>query len=658
MDVKARLKLSSSLDQIPLVGPSTAQKLSQLELHTVSDLLRHFPVRHLDLTQVAPLYKLKVNVHSIFTGTVTSKARFTSRTGKLIDQVTIIGDNTKLKLTWFNSHFASLKLKEGSKYLFSGKPSFWGDKLTVVSPIIESDNVEDVPKSLTPIYPLTKGLSSKVLSKIITKTLTLTKIFDPLPTNLVPDKLPSLSKAYHDIHFPVDSQDQNLADLRLSFNYHLHLAIQNQLFALKLPPSPSIKIDPAYLKSTLDSLPYKLHQEQQHALEDCLTDIQSFNYTNRLIHGETGSGKTVISYLVAKMVLSNKYSFALLAPTQILANQHLVTFSSLDPDLKVHLLTSETSYQKEISPAIYIGTHSLLTKLPINLNYPIAAVFIDEQHRFGVKQRESFLKRSPSPHIFNLSATPIPRTIALGLYGEVKISKIKSKAIKNKKIKTFVLDNSRFEKSTNWIIEHLKNNEKIFVVCPLIHPSPTRPNSSVIEISKIYHQKFSSITKVLVLHGQMDSLQIQHTLDQFRSSHSAILVSTTLIEVGIDIPQAQIMIIHQADAFGLAQLHQLRGRVGRSGQQAYCFLLTNSTDGEEAQRLILLSKYQSGLTLARHDLSLRGAGELAGQKQHGFVPVRLKNFWSLSSYLEAKKTAQALVKDPKNALLIAHKLVS
>lgn len=654
---KVVLGLKSEINQVPTIGPSTNKKLSNLGIRTVSDLLRHFPTRYLDLTQITPLFKLKPKIHSLFSGTVISKTRFTSRTGKLIDQVTIGGDNTKIKLTWFNSHFASLKLKEGNQYLFSGKPSFWGDKLTVVSPNIESNNPQGTPKHLTPIYPLTKGLSSKVLSKIIATTLSVTKISDPLPANHLPDNLPSLSKSFQNIHFPPNLHHQGLADLRLSFNYHLHLAIQNRVLAIKLPPSPSIKIDQTYLKTIIDSLPYTLHREQQKALSDCLSDLQSFNYTNRLIHGETGSGKTVISYIVAKMVLSNKYSFALLAPTQILTNQHANTFSNLDPNLRIQLLTSKTSYQKEVSPTIYIGTHSLLTKLPVNLTYPIAAVFVDEQHRFGVDQRESFLSRNPLPHMFNLSATPIPRTIALGLYGEVKISKIRAKAIKNKKIKTYVLDNTRFEKSTDWIVQRLKNNEKIFVVCPLIHPNSSRPNASVLEIAQIYHQKFSSFTKILILHGQMPPQVIQHTLDQFRSSHSAILISTSLIEVGIDIPQAQVMIIHQADTFGLAQLHQLRGRVGRSGKQAYCFLLS-STGGEEIQRLMLLTKYQSGLTLARHDLALRGAGELGGLKQHGFLPVRLKNFWSLKSYLKAKTVALSLAENPKTALMIAQELIT
>ncbi len=386
--------------------------------------------------------------------------------------------------------------------------------------------------------------------------------------------------------------------------------------------------------------------------------LGSFNYTNRLIHGETGSGKTVISYILAKMVLSNKYSFALLAPTQILANQHTSTFSDLDPNLKINLVTSESSFENQTSPSVYIGTHSLITQIPQNLDYPLAAVFIDEQHRFGVQQRESFLKRSPSPHMFNLSATPIPRTIALGLYGEVKISKFRSRVFKNKKIRTYVLDRTHFEKSTDWITNHLKNNQKIFVVCPLIRPNSTRPNASIHEVFQDYHQKYSSFAKVLALHGQMDNQQIQLTLEQFRSSQSAILVSTTLIEVGINVPEAQIMIIHQADAFGLAQLHQLRGRVGRSGQPGYCFLVTDLSDEKETTRLKLLSKYQSGLTLARHDLILRGAGELSGQKQHGFIPIRLKNFWSLKSYIKAKKTAQKIVLEPQNALLIAQQLIT
>jgi len=647
----------ASIDTLPGIGPSYTSKLEKLGIHTILDLLHHYPRKYHDYTHITPIRLLKAKVESAFRGTVLKKSRFYSKSRKLIDQAVVQDETGKIKLSWFNSPYATKLIEEGRQYIFSGKPSFWGDNLTVVSPTINATE-KGVDKNLTPTYSLTQGISSKFLRKIIKLALDRLEITDPLKEYLNSINLPNLKEAYLQKHFPKSLENAILADKRLAFNYHLQLSIKNLLFQKQLPPSPIIKIEPVLQHQFLQNLPFILHPQQNQALQDSFQDLSEFEFTNRLIHGETGSGKTVIAYLISKHVLENKYSFALLAPTQILANQHAQTFARFDPNLKIQLITSTSPIGDIQDPTVFIGTHALTNQLPVNLRFPLAALVVDEQHRFGVKQREELLQRSPSPHLFNLSATPIPRTVALGLFGEIKISQINHKANEKNKIKTIVTTQKKFQHGQKWLYDKLLQGQKVFIVCPLIHPSKAKKINNVLETAQYYQEHFGSITKILIVHGEMTSSTINETITKFKSLKSAILVSTTLIEVGIDIPEASIIVIHSAEAFGLAQLHQLRGRVGRDGNQAYCILFPSEDIQDEIKRLTLLQKYSSGLTLAKYDLKLRGAGELFGDKQHGFLPIRLKYFWSQELYIQAKTLAKSLLKHPQIASNLAQMLLT
>lgn len=647
----------ASIDTLPGIGQSYAKKLERLGIKTVIDLLHHYPKKYHDYTKIIPIRHLKAKVESAFGGTVLKKSRFYSRSGKLIDQAVIQDESGKIKISWFNSPYATKLIEEGQRYIFSGKPSFWGTNLTIVSPTITSVE-KGTDKNLTPSYPLTEGVNSKFLRKVIKFVLNNIPIDDPVSDIASTINLPSLKDAYYQKHFPTNLESEGLADKRLAFNYHLQLSIKNLLFHKQLPPSPIIKIDPVLHHQFLHRLPFTLHQQQADALIDSFQDLTEYEFTNRLIHGETGSGKTVLAYLIAKHILENKYSFALLAPTQILANQHAATFQNLDPNLKIQLVTSTSPLQDIQNPTIFIGTHALMNQLPTNLKYPLAALVIDEQHRFGVKQRDQLLQRSPSPHLFNLSATPIPRTVALGLFGEIRISRIAQKANSQNNIKTIVTTQDKYDQGLDWLQKKLLSGKKIFIICPLIHPSKSKNLANVQETTKYYQKHFAKIAPIYSVHGQMKSSSINQNISKFKSERAAILISTTLIEVGIDIPQASIIVIHSAEAFGLAQLHQLRGRVGRDGNESYCILFPSKHGQEDVKRLALLQKYSSGLVLAKHDLKLRGAGELFGQKQHGFLPIRLKHFWSRQLYLEAKTIAKDLIKDSAKAQSLAQLLLS
>lgn len=642
------------------VGENTAEKLKRLGINTICDLLNHYPTRYFDFSEPVPIKYLTVGKTQSFIGTIGKVSTFFTKSGKLLTQGTIKDSSGKITLTWFNNPYIKRLIKENSVYTVAGKVSFWGKSLTVVAPIIEEGSTPSINTSgLVPIYPLTEGITSKWLRTKVHTILPSTKFTDSLDLQIL-DSLDLLSEsaAYQNIHFPQTKELRYRADKRLSFNEHLRININNQLELQNLGESVSLTIKDNVTKETTRKFPFRLTPDQEKTVTAIYKDLKSKEFTHRLIQGDTGSGKTATIIFAANQCLENNLSCAILAPTEILATQHFKTLLSLSPfPQQIQLITGSSKQVPKLNkPSIFIGTHSLLTGLPSKLKYPLAFVAIDEQHKFGVKQRNELLNRTPVPHLFNLSATPIPRTVALGLLGDINISNITHRPTNRLPTKTFVISPSHFKKSPNWLAEQLAKGSQIFVVCPNIQDHETGV-ASVDKISKLYQKIIPAKYPVLTIHGKMKPETQNEVLSTFKKQGSGVLVATSLIEVGIDIPSANIMIIHSAERFGLASLHQLRGRVGRGEAQGYCFLIPSADDEEESARLQLLQKYNSGLILAQKDLRLRGAGEVFGIKQHGTLPTTLKYFWSKKLFLSAKHTAKTLVKkNPKMALQIASRL--
>ena len=585
---------------------------------------------------------------------------FFTNSGKLLTQATVNDSSGKITLTWFNNPFIKRLIKENTVYTIAGKVSFWGRSLTVVAPIIEEGGTPSInTRGLVPIYPLTEGITSKWLRTKLYSILPSVKFTDPLDKQQLESlDLLSVSDAYQNIHFPKSKELRFRSDKRLSFNEHLRININNQLELLNLGKSVSLTISHEITSKTIKKIPFKLTPDQDKTTAAIYKDLRSKEFTHRLIQGDTGSGKTATIIFAANQCLKNNFSCAIMAPTEILADQHYKTFLSLSLFPKqVQLITGSSKEKIKLDkPAIFIGTHALLTSLPKKLKHPLAFVVIDEQHKFGVQQREGLINRTPIPHLFNLSATPIPRTVALGLLGDINISNITHKPLNHLPTKTFVVSPSHFKKSPDWLAKQLAKESLIFVVCPNIQDHDTGV-ASVEKISKQYQKIIPSQYPVLTIHGKMKPGEQNKILTTFKKQGSGVLVSTSLIEVGIDIPTANIMIIHSAERFGLASLHQLKGRVGRGEEQGYCFLVPSKDDDEETERLQLLQKYHSGLILAQKDLRLRGAGEVFGLRQHGMLPTRLKYFWSKKLFLTAKKIAKSYVKkSPTTAIQIASKL--
>ena len=654
------------LEELPGIGPAFQKTLSRLDLHSIRDLIHHYPSRYLDYRVHTPIRNLRAKRGVSFTAAISEPKRFVSKSGKLIIQAEAVDQTGKIKLTWFNNPYISRIIIPGQSYLIAGKTSFWADKLTIVSPIIERVGGTSIhTHGLVPIYPLTAKLSSRFLRQKINLALQTTQIEDPIPSLTVQKlNLMTYSESLRHIHFPKEIKDQRRADLRLAFNHHLAINLNNQIELKKLPPSPQITIDQKLHDNLIRVLPFTLTGDQQKAIQAGYLDLTKTTFTHRLVQGETGSGKTMVIFFYAAQVLANHSSFALLAPTEILAQQHYQTFLKLGlPEKQVILITGNNPLKKiPDKPAIFIGTHALFNQIPQKLIFPLVAIAVDEQHKFGVQQRQALSSRTPSPHLFNLTATPIPRTLALGLFGEVTITTLTHKPKNRLPVKTWVVSPSRYQNSQSWIKDQLKNGSKIFVVAPLIHESEKLKAESAEKIYHQYHQKYHSISPVLLIHGQIPEAKISETIDKFKKEKQAILVSTSIIEVGIDIPEADVIIIHSAERFGLASLHQLRGRVGRGERQSYCLLVPSTNEQEVEERLVLLTKYHSGLKLAKMDLRLRGSGELFGTRQHGWLPVRLKNFWNKTLFGQARQVALEIIgsdkSSEKEAAAIANNLVT
>lgn len=644
------------------VGPATAEKLSRLGLVTVGQLLRHYPTRFLDFTNQVTIKDLQDKKTASFVATISRLQTFYSGSHKLVTQATAMDQTGSIKLTWFNNPYIKRTLKEKTSYTIAGTPSFFGPGLSIISPVVEEGEISSINTSgLVPVFPLTAGLTSKWLRTKIHTILSQVTMQDPVDTQTIQDNhLIPLLDAYKKIHFPLNLAEKRQADRRLAYNEHLRINIQNQIELKKLGPSIGIKINPLIDQSTAKKLPFDITPDQKKAIQSIYKDLQKNTYTHRLIQGDTGSGKTVTLIFAANQCLNSGFSCAILAPTEILATQHYNTFKKyiLDSE-QITLVTGHSDdLNQQTKPTVYIGTHALLNRLPQDLSYPLAYLAIDEQHKFGVQQREELLQRTPVPHLFNLSATPIPRTVALGLLGDISTSNIRHKPLNRLSTKTYITSPSHYQKSTTWLINQLETGNQIFVVCPNITEHDTKI-ASVETIFKKYRRQIPDQIPIWSLHGRMKTDEQSRIIHEFTQSKTGILISTSLIEVGIDIPAANIMVIHSAERFGLAGLHQLRGRVGRGDGQGYCFLVPSTDDDTETARLQLLQKYNSGLVLAQKDLRLRGAGDIFGFRQHGSLATRLRYFWSRPLFLRAKKNALGLIqKDPEKAGRIATKLTS
>lgn len=673
--------LSDHVSKVPLVGEGYAKKLGKLGIETIKDLLEHFPHRYQNFSLISTISVAQPGEVVTIQGQITQIKNIYTRRGKVLQQATVSDGTDTIDVTWFNQSYLVKSLPPGTWLSLSGKISVTGRKRSLVSPAYEKILTTDyqLPTTvhtgrLVPIYPETYGLSSKWLRAKIARLLPLLakEIEEYLPLPLLEKHaLLERRKAVEQAHFPESTSEAEDARRRLAFDEFFSLQI-NSLWRKttwkKAKTAPCLLVDRKKVATFINSLPFTLTQGQEQAAEEILQDLAIPQSMNRLLEGDVGSGKTVVAALAAYVAWTNGYKSIFMAPTQILASQHFETLkNTLKPlGMEVGLVTGGQNLKlKTLNTKfdITVGTHALLHRRDL-LN-DIAFVVIDEQHRFGVAQRALLSQKRDdfAPHVLTMTATPIPRTIALTMYGDLDLSIINELPKGRLGIKTWVVGQQKRESAYKWIRERVKNTlEQAFIVCPLIDTSEAETLKNVkaasVEFTRLQKDVFPDL-RLGLLHGRIKQKEKDLVMGKFKSGELDILVSTPVVEVGIDIPTATIMLIEASERFGLAQLHQLRGRVGRADMQSYCLLFTDNRSQKVYTRLKALERGLSGAQLADLDLKLRGPGEVYGTAQSGFPELKVGSYSDLELIKLAREVAEGMIKQidklPKIKKLINEK---
>ena len=644
-------KLSDPVTILSGVGPTKAKQFAQLNIYTLRDLICHFPRGYEDRTKLTTIDKLEVDKPACFKAVVMGSPRTAHiRKGLDITKVTVADATGRLNLTFFNRKFTADQLQYGREYIFYGALSgdFLGYGMT--SPVFESMESEPiVTRRILPIYPLTAGISNAVMLKSIRQALAICDV----PEEIIPASvrqeygiLPA-ERAYYAIHEPSTMEEAEMAKKRLVFEEFFIFSAGVAL----MRSSRAGKKTPIYentdLKAFHAALPFRLTGAQSRAIEEIRRDLTKGVPMNRLVQGDVGSGKTMVAAAAAYLAAQNHRQAAMMAPTEILAEQHYQGLCKLFKPLglRLALLTGsmKESEKKKVRAAIAagevdltVGTHALITDSTEFAD--LGLVIADEQHRFGVAQRSKLSEKGNDPHLLVMSATPIPRTLALIMYGDLDVSILDELPPGRQTVDTFLVNESYRPRINNFIRKQVEEGHQCFVVCPAVEENPELGIKATEAWAKTLQETVFPNLRVLLLHGQMKGAEKEAVMSAFAAGEGDILVATTVIEVGVDVPNATLMVIEDADRFGLSQLHQLRGRVGRGSAKSYCILTSQNKNPETKQRLKALCATTDGFKIAEEDLKLRGPGDFFGSRQSGLPVFRVAD---LSFDLQTLKDAQA-----------------
>src|SRR3989344_3804157 len=641
--------LQTPIEQVPNIGRSYAMRLHRLKITTIEDLVHHYPFRYENLGKPAQISEISLGGTNSVAGKVWEIRNVRTRFGKNLTLATVNDGSASIEVVWFNQPFLTKVIKTGSEISLAGRVDLFSHRTSFINPEYELIDSKTGGKSLhtrglVPVYPETAGVSSKWLRSKIMNLLpnVLPKIEDPLPSgtlkshSLIPKK-----QALWQIHFPTDENQVEEAKKRLSFEELLIsqlMALERKRAWEKNQRGLRMNIPQEKTLSLIDSLPFSLTGAQRKVIKEILDDISKNKPMNRLLQGDVGSGKTVVAAIAAYIVFLNGYQSALMAPTEILALQHFKTLNSVLKPLGVRVSLRTSSVKKDAPFDILIGTHALIAR---EAGFKkLALVVIDEQHRFGVEQRAKLRHKGKAPHVLAMTATPIPRSLALALYGDLEVSSLDELPKNRKIVKTFVVPPEKRARAYQFIRDSISKGRQAFIIFPFIEPSETLTSVTVANAEYEYLQKeiFPDLS-IGLLHGRLKLVGKKAVLERFSQNKLNILVSTPIVEVGIDIPNATIMLIEGAERFGLASLHQLRGRVGRGAEQSYCFLFSDSSSRNALERLSALEKYHLGLKLAEIDLKMRGPGQIYGTAQSGIQSFKIASLADLPLINATKQEA-------------------
>ncbi len=636
------------VEKIRGVGETTAALLHRLGIYSVGELICFYPRTYEDWSNPQP-------ITPFLEGTVLIKARIlspftTSRIqgGRILTK-TIAGDDSgSVHLVFFNNKYITSMLKDGEEYYFHGKIERTLAGLRMVSPLFSPVGTG---LGLHPVYNLTAGISNKQLQRFMKEALKLLpeKVNDPIPEFIrIKYNLCDLRKAMTDVHFPKSEEDMEKARYRLVFEELLTLNLGLRSIKSHKSTATPVHIPTDFTEEFFKSLPFTPTNAQIKAVNDCMHDLTKGDYPmNRLVQGDVGSGKTAVAAAVCYSVAKCGFQAAFMAPTEILAEQHYNTLSRFfeGTDINVLLLTGSMKesqkknarkYIADGTAHIIVGTHALITDKTVFCNLALAVT--DEQHRFGVAQRTKLLSKGNSVHLLVMSATPIPRTMGLVLYGDLDVSVIDELPKGRQKIRTMLIDSSKRSRAFNFIRGEVAAGRQAYIVCPLVEEGELPVASAEEYAAELMLGEFSDLP-VGIIHGKMKSADKENTMRKFAEGELKILVATTVIEVGVDVPNATVMMIENAERFGLSQLHQLRGRVGRGEFSSYCILLSDNKSEDSAKRLSVMCTTDNGFVIADEDLKLRGPGDFFGSRQHGLPQLNIADLSDFSSLSESSSAA-------------------
>lgn len=664
-----KLDLKTPINKVHGIGDKKELALGRLGINTVRDLLYTFPRRHDDYSQLKPIGSLWFGEDVTVIGTLESVSTRQVRSGKMKLVEAVIADKSgAIRAIWFNQPWMETQLKKAKQVVLSGLIDQYLGKLVMNNPEWEPLSTKQLHTNrIVPVYPLTKDITQKWLRGVIHEVVEKysPSLEDPLPDKILSENnLPELRVAVQQIHFPDSDQTLQKAQKRLAYDelFLLQMGVLNQKKHWESRPGEVYSCQDEWLESQVSRLPFQLTQAQTKTLAQIRQDLQSGTPMNRLLQGDVGSGKTVIAALACLIVIQGGGQTAFLAPTSILAEQHFQSIKALlctpEGNLQedqIQLLVGSTPEgEKKIireglkngATKLIIGTHALLQD-PVEFS-KLQLAIIDEQHRFGVEQRGILRQKGTNPHLLVMTATPIPRSLALTLYGDLELSIIDEMPPGRIPVETHVLYPREIERAYSLVRGQVDLGNQAFIIYPLVEESDKIDEKSAVEeFSRLQGEIFPTY-QLGLLHGQMSADDKETIMTRFRDREIQILVSTTVVEVGVDIPDATVMLVEGAHRFGLAQLHQLRGRVGRSDQKSYCLLVPGTAEDVENQRLMAMAQSNDGFALAEKDLEIRGPGQFMGTRQSGYTELKLASISDLELVEKAREQATALFElDPE-----------
>ncbi len=658
------IDLNNDVKYVKGVGPSRVQLLNKLGIYTLGDLITYYPRDYEDRSKPKNIIDCEDGDDALIRAVVVSRmTEVRIRKNMVMYKLTVRDETGACNITWFNQPYLKKSFKYGEEYSFFGKIHKKASRVEMNSPVFDSAEINKNTGKIVPIYPATYGFSQNTIRAIIENGLNQVegKIDEQFPEYILKNfKLIEIADAIYKIHMPSSFAEFKLARRRLVFEELLimQLALLNLKDGWK-KEQKGIKYDANIkISEIINDLPFKLTKAQLRVLEEIDNDMESSKSMNRLLQGDVGSGKTIVSIIATYKAVKSGYQAAIMAPTSILATQHLESFTQILSKYGIRcelLISSITKKKKEeiINKLqngeidVLIGTHAIIEENVAFKN--LGLVVTDEQHRFGVRQRSKIVSKGSNPDVLVMTATPIPRTLALILYGDLDISIIDELPPNRKKIETYAVNKQMENRVNQFIRKQISEGRQCYVVCPLVEENEEINAKSVLELSEKYKTEIFPDLRVEYVHGKMRPKEKDDIMQNFKDGKIDILISTTVIEVGVNVPNASIMIVENAERFGLAQLHQLRGRVGRGDYQSYCILKYNSNSDVARKRMKIMQSTTDGFVIAEKDLELRGSGEFFGTKQHGLPEFKIANlFEDIDILKEVQALAETIVQNDPN----------